>query len=154
MAVTTAIKLDWYEDMADVIELNDGRKFKVGIVLLEVWGKAIMGCTYYHHVLPTFTPCDPNLTIHDYRRGMDSHKYELKALRCKIRTLSRDHPEISEAALVLDDPDDPQLIDLSIRIPFSVPLSTDDPYEQAILEKIMPYIDLLGTVHAIEILKD
>ena len=154
MASTAAIELSWYEDVADVIEWNGGQKFEVGTVSLEVWGKAIMGCTYHHHVLPTFTPVNRNLTLRDYRRGMNSHAYELKALRCKIRTLSRDHPEISEEALVLDDPDNPQLIDLSIRITFPVPLSTDGSYGQAVLEKILPYIDLLGTVHAIEILKE
>ena len=80
MAGTAAIKLSWYEDVADVIEWNGGHKFEVGTVSLEVWGKAIMGCTYYHHVLLTFTPGNPNLTLRDYRRSMNSHAYELKEM--------------------------------------------------------------------------
>ncbi len=151
MAMAMKIKLNWFDDVADVIEQKDDLKFLIGSVTLNIWGNLILGCTYFHHVLPAFNGEEYQASFGKYRKMAAAHQHELNKLEKKIRRLHKTYPEISENGLVFDDP---EMIDLSIDIKFPIPFLLTDPYESAVLEKITPYISVLGPVHEIELVKE
>lgn len=147
------IKLSWFRDVASVIEEKDGRSFEIGTVILETLANAIVGCTYYHHMLPAFEAPMKNVSLKKYKKRLDGYQNELNAVANKIKRLHHRFPEISEERFALDDP---EFFDLAIPIPFTVPYpatATQSSYMGVILTKITPYVKLLGTCHELEILK-
>ena len=146
------IKLIWFQEMANVIDQNNGRSFEIGVVALNTVENAIIGCTYYHHMLPSFEGAEGASSLLTYQERIGSHQQDLEKIMNNIRKLYRDHPEVSVERLSLDDPDDPQFFDLAIPIKFPVPLLRSDSYMAAVQEKVVHYATLLGPLHVLEIL--
>jgi len=145
MAGHTSIKLNWFQQTATVLEKKKGSLFEIGTLVLDIIADAIIGFTYYHHILPTSET--PNEEI-------PSQKNKLIETIERINELNRNYPEISEENLNFDDSERPELLDLAIFIRFVVPFLSNDPYQDAVLEKVQPYVKLLGSIHLIEILKE
>ena len=135
------ITLDWEYDSAYVLEQKDGRTFEIGTVDLNTLALVIVGCTYYHHLIPL--NCEE-----DY---LKTHGDQIAQLREEIRGLHADHPEISPRRLRLNTPRSPHFLDLAIKIQFSVPLLFSDPYKEYILEKIIPYTQVLTPIYNMEL---
>ena len=148
------IRLRWFEDIADVIEVKNGRSFEIGTVTVTRLANTVVGCDYYHHTLSSLENAGMKSSIAMYSGKIGKYQRDLQEIRKKLQTLHEDHPEISEKHMRLDDPDDPQFFDLCIHINFPVPFLPTEPYQATILEKIRPYIELLGTIHALEIIRE
>ena len=78
----------------------------------------------------------------------------MKRIQKRIRTIRRNHPEIHENKLNLDNPEDPMFIDLSIPITFPIPLpETDETHKEEVLDRVRQLALLLGTLQDLELLK-
>ena len=149
MAAVMKIKLNWFEDVADVLEEEDGRLYEIGTVNLTTLGNGIIGCVYYHHIIPKLEPQDMDASIKNYQRIIKSHQRKLNKVMQKIRDINREYPEISTENLRTDGE---YFIDLEIPIQFGAPIHPSDFYTPTILQKIIPYIQLLGGLHELELL--
>jgi hypothetical protein len=146
------IELNWFEEVADVIEHHNDQRFLIGTVCLETLFTAIMGFTYYHHVTPLLEP-NGTQSFNGYQTEVATHSQELDQIKQRITQLQTTHPEISARRLQLDNMEDPQFIDLAIPIRFTVPLPRQAPFDDHIRDRISPYIEMLGCLHDLELLK-
>jgi hypothetical protein len=135
------ITLDWEDEYASVLTEKDGRCFEIGTVVLKTLAYAIVGCTYYHHVLP----------VSDGTKFSKSRKVQYTRAKEVIASLERDHPEISVKNLRIDDARNPHFFDLAIPLKFTVPLLFSDPYQAQVSTKIHPYTQLLAPVYNLEV---
>jgi len=135
------ITLEWDFESASVIEQKDGRFFEIGTVTLKLLAWAIVGCTYYHHLLP----------ISEEDICKERRSETLERARNEIWELHREHPEISVKHLRLDHPKHPCFYDVAIELQFGVPLLFSDPYQKKVLETIFPYTQLLKKVYNMEL---
>jgi hypothetical protein len=150
MVVQTKITLDWYQDVANVFEQNDGRLYEIGTVVLKRLAMAVVGCTYYHHVKPCFGGSEEN-SVMEYEGDLNRQDQALSEVLKRLRELQKQFPEISGEGLRLDEEED--FIDLAIAIEFAVPYQPSEPYEEAIQEAVLKYADLLGTMQTMELIE-
>ena len=156
MSAIPNLKLSWFQDVASVIEENDGRSFEIGTVILETLANTVVGCTYYHHILLAYENSGGQASIGAYGKRIKAYQHKFKEAMDRIKKLRKSHPEIPEDCVDLDDPDEPEFFDLSIPIPFPVPYrspATQRSYEAIILQQITNYVKILGTLHELEILR-
>jgi len=137
----TRITLEWEYDSGSVLEHKDGRIFEIGTVVLERLAFAIVGCTYYHHIMPL------NCNIKMMPRYYDQNVQ----FREELQALHATYPEISPKHLRQDTPRNPHFLDLAIRLKFTVPLLFTDAYQEQILKKILPYTTLLKPIYTMEL---
>jgi len=135
------ITLDWEDEYASVLTQKDSRCFEIGTVFLKTLAYAIVGCTYFHHVVPV----SEGTTFSKSRKAQYSHAREA------IAVIERDHAEISVNNLRIDDPRNPHFFDLAISLKFTVPLLFSDPYQEQVRTKILPYTQLLQPVYNLEV---
>jgi hypothetical protein len=135
------ITLDWEYESASVLEQKDGRTFEIGTVVLHTLALAIVGCTYHHHILPM--NCEA--------KYLKTHGDQIEQLREELRELHANYPEVSAKNLRLDTPRSPHFLDLDIKLQFPIPFLFSDPYKEYILEKIIPYTQLLTPVYTMEL---
>ncbi len=140
MAQDTHLFLDWNEEEANVIEQQDGRSFEVGRVTLRTLTGIIVGCIYYHYLLPM-------AIVRQEGRGAGS---AYQRILQHLRTLHIIYPEIAADQLRQRSS---KFLELAIPIQFPVPFHPTDPYAQTVLDRITPYIHSLGTTHLFEILR-
>jgi len=152
MATEEKIQLQWFQDTADVLEQKNGRIYVIGTLTLHTLAGVIVGCTYYHHLLPALDATARGTHLKEYRTHLTAHSRKVTRVLKSIQGLSQEFPEVSEKNIQLDDPDDPHFIDLSISIQFTLPLLPTDPYTPAIIDRLRPYIQLLGSLHEVELL--
>ena len=136
----TRILLDWDYDYASVLEQKDGRIFEIGMVTLDTLAFAIVGCTYYHHMMP--------LTCNV--KALKQDQDQVAQFKEEIQALHTIHPEISPKRLRQDIPRNPHFLDLAIPLKFTVPLLPKDAYHEQILHKILPYTKLLKPIYVME----
>jgi hypothetical protein len=145
-------KVEWYEDSGCVIIANNGKWYEIGTVVLHTLSAAIVGCTYYHHTLPT-----PNylmdFSLKKYKQGLKKNKQAVEKMEKHIQSLHKKFPEISVKGLYFESAESPDFIDLAIEIPFPIPYLPEDCYQDVIFKKLTEYIALLGVACAPEILQ-
>ena len=135
------ITLEWDFESASVIAQKDGRFFEIGTVTLKLLAWAIVGCTYYHHLLPVSAD---DLCSEKYSEAFDRVKNEVKELQ-------REDPAISVKHLRLDHPRHLCFLDLAVKLKFPVPLPFLELYDAKICDKILPYTKLLKPVYNMEL---
>jgi len=154
------VRINWSEDFygiptAEVIEDNNGRSYEIGTVSLNTLANAIVGFTYYHHMTVAFESTVGESALEDELKRMELFQNKMKRIQKRIRTIRRNHPEIHENKLNLDNPENPMFIDLSIPITFPIPLpETDETHKEEILDRVRQLALLLGTLQDLELLKD
>jgi hypothetical protein len=134
------IVLDWDFDYASVLEQKDGHIFEIGMVILETLAFAIVGCTYYHHMMP--------LTCNV--KALKQYQDQVAQFKEELQVLHRTYPEISPKRLRQDTPRNPHFLDLAIPLTFAVPLLPTDAYQKQVLQKILPYTKLLKPIYVME----
>jgi hypothetical protein len=152
MVTEEKIQLQWFQDTADVLEQKDGRTYVIGTLTLHTLAGVIVGCTYYHHLLPVVDAGARGTRLKEYRTSLTTHNRKVADIVKQIRSLVKGFPEISENNIHVDDPDDPQFLDLAISIQFGLPFLPTDPYTHAIVERLRSYIQLVGSLHELELL--
>jgi hypothetical protein len=121
------ITLEWDDDSASVLEQENGRFFEIGTVVLNTLAFAIVGCTYYHHLMP----------LSNDSKYKTVHRQQLTQIKSELKQLQANHPEISARHLYADASGDPRFLDLAIPLEFPIPLLLSDSYQEQVLAKIV-----------------
>ena len=150
METQARIMLDWYQDVASVFKQSNGHTFAIGTVVLKRLAMAVVGCTYYHHIIPRFGG-EREISRKEYRGTLKTDSRAIRELLKRLGNLEREYPEISGERLQLDEEE--HFIDLAIAIEFAVPYQPTEPYDLAIQEAVLKYAGLLGRPQAMEILE-
>jgi len=154
------IELNWYEDITDVIEIYNERSFMIGTVALDTLANAVVGFTYYHHMISVVTQpegfviTESDGSVKGYRKILRLHERKVGRLVKRIRRIHRDYPEIDKDRLVFDNSENAMFIDLKVSETFPIPLlRSNHSFISNILERVRFYSLLLGTIDDYEILK-
>lgn len=159
MAHELDIRLDWYEEYANVRWHRNGHAFEIGTLSLDRLSTAIIGFTYAHHMLPIYN-MEHSKTLLGHRIALGFDRLFVELVKEKIQQLHLRYPEISVKKLLKDDLNDPQFYDqvisLSLRpinaAQFQNDRETRTVLETFILQRIKKYCTILGVAPWIEVL--
>ncbi|MHA1649822.1 MAG: hypothetical protein ACTSYB_06495 [Candidatus Helarchaeota archaeon] len=150
MSDSKPFSLEWYQGTGTVYEHLNEHTYEIGTVSLKTLTNAIVGCVYYHHILPVLE-INEKWNFEEYQKALKSHQRKIKRITRRLKKYQKIYPGLAEAKLAKIDP---FFIDVAIPINFPVPFLRSDPYNKAIIEKITPYIFILNPLRLLEVIKE